>query len=146
MDTKPVIVGVDGSADSVQALQWAVEYARVYQASVQALTTFEVPKIYGPNAMVGWEDPAHLEEDSRNMLADTVREAVGEGAQVQQRVMRGHPAQVLTNASQDAQLLVVGSRGRGGFTGMLLGSVSQHVVTHAGCAVVVMPHQDPAQQ
>lgn len=146
MDAKPVIVGVDGSVDSVQALQWAVEYARAYQAPVQALTTFEVPKIYGPNAMVGWEDPARLEEDSRNMLADTVREAVGEGAQVQERVMRGHPAQVLTNASQDAQLLVVGSRGRGGFTGMLLGSVSQHVVTHAGCAVVVMPHQNLAQQ
>lgn len=146
MENKPVIVGVDGSPDAVRALQWAAEYARAFQAPLHALTTFEIPKIYGPYAMAGWEDPARLEEDSRNMLADTVREAVGADAHVEERVLRGHPAQVLVKASQDAQLLVVGSRGRGGFTGMLLGSVSQHAVTQARCPIVVMPHQDPAKQ
>lgn len=146
MENKPVIVGVDGSVDSVQALQWAAEYARAYQVPLQALTTFKVPNVYGPQAMAGWEDPTRLKEDSRNMLADTVREALGQDARVEEQVLRGHPAQVLVKASQDAQLLVVGSRGRGGFTGLLLGSVSQHVVTHARCTVVVMAHQDPAKQ
>lgn len=142
MENKPVIVGVDGSPDSVQALQWAAEYARAYQAPLQALTTFKAPNVYGPQGMAGWEDPARLEEDSRNMLAETVRETLGEDVHVEERVLPGQPAQVLVKASQDAQLLVVGSRGRDGFTGLLLGSVSQHTVTHARCPIVVMPHQD----
>ncbi len=146
MDAKPVIVGVDGSPDSVRALHWAAEYARAYQAPLQALTAFDVPSIWGPLAMAGWENPTLLEEDSRSMLADTVRNALGEHAQVEERVLQGYPAQALVTASRDAQLLVVGSRGRGGVTGMLLGSVSQHVVTHAQCPVTVLPHQDPAER
>ena len=145
MDDKPVIVGVDGSPDSLRALQWAAEYARVYEAPLQALTAFEVPAIYGPSAMAGWQDAQLLEKDSRSMLADAVREALGEGAQVEERVLRGHPAEALVKASPEAQLVVVGSRGRGGFTGMLLGSVSQHVVTHAHSPVLVMPHEDLAK-
>lgn len=145
MEIKPVIVGVDGSSDSVQALQWAAKYALAYQIPLQALTTFKVPAIYGPYAMAGWESPARLEKDSRNMLADTVRKAVDEDVHVEERVLQGHPAEVLVKASQAAQILVVGSRGRGGVTGMLLGSVSQHAVTHARCPIVVIPHQDPAK-
>lgn len=146
MENEAVIVGIDGSPDSVRALQWAAEYARVFEAPLQALTTFDVPVIYGPAAMAGWENPARLEEGARSTLSDIVREALGEEAQVEERVLRGHPAQVLVEASPDARLLVLGSRGHGGFAGMLLGSVSQHTVTHARCPVVVIPHQDPAKQ
>lgn len=146
MENKPVIVGIDGSSDSVHALRWAAEYARLFQAPLQALTTFDIPAIFGPSALAGWENPSRLEEGAHSMLADIVREALGEGAQVEERVLRGHPAQVLVEASPDAQLLVLGSRGHGGFAGMLLGSVSQHTVTHARCPVVVMPHRDPAKQ
>lgn len=146
MENKPVIVGVDGSSDSVRALQWAAEYARVFQAPLQALTTFEAPVIYGPYALAGWQDPTRLAEDSRGMLAETVRRALGEGAQVEERVLRGHPPEMLIEASRNAQLLVVGSRGHGGFTGMLLGSVSQQAVAHARCPIVVIPRQDQAEQ
>lgn len=146
MENKPVIVGIDGSPDSVRALRWAADFARELQAPLQALTTFEVPGIYGVQAMAGWEDPARLEEESRSMLAEIVREAMGEGAQVEERVVQGHPAKVLVEASPDAQLIVVGSRGRGGFAGMVLGSVSQHTVNHAQCPVVVVPHEGRGKQ
>lgn len=83
-----------------------------------------------------------VEGTARNVLADVVREALGEAARVEQRVMQGHPAQVIAEATERSQLVVVGSRGRGGFAGLMLGSVSRHVVVHAACPVVVMPHED----
>ena len=143
MSTMPVIVGVDGAEDSVRALQWAAEYAHTIEAPLHVLTAFEVPAVYGPYAMAAWQNPTTLKENARAMLADTVRSALGEGAQVEQHALRGHPAETLVTSSPRARLLVVGSRGRGGFTGMLLGSVSQHVVAHARCPVVVMPHNAP---
>ena len=78
-----------------------------------------------------------------NAATSTLEDAVrtvdpSDGNGVSQRVVRGHPAQVLLDAAEDAALLVVGSRGRGGFTGMLLGSVSQHVIARAACPVVVV--------
>jgi nucleotide-binding universal stress UspA family protein len=79
-------------------------------------------------------------QDSRTALADTIKEALdaGDAEKVQQHVVQGHPAQVLADAAADADLLVVGSRGHGGFAGMLLGSVSHHVIAHARCPVVVI--------
>jgi nucleotide-binding universal stress UspA family protein len=73
-------------------------------------------------------------------LDDTVTASLdpNEADRVQRSVLRGYPARVLLDAAADANLLVVGSRGRGGMAGMLLGSVSQHVVTHARCPVVVV--------
>lgn len=143
MDAKPVIVGVDGAQDSVRALRWAAEYARAHEAPLHALAVFDVPTVFGPYAMAGWENSTDLERNARSMLADTVRETLGEDAQVEEHVARGHPAAALVAASHDARLVVVGSRGRGGFAGLLLGSVSQHVVAHAQCPVVVMPHSAP---
>lgn len=143
MDTKPVIVGVDGSPDSVRALQWAAEYAGRYGAPLEAVIVFQVPVVWGgPYAMRGLPDSADLEKQARGVLADTVRTALGEDAQVTERVETGHTADALVTASRGAQLVVVGSRGHGGFTGLLLGSVSQYCVTHARCPVIVMPHED----
>lgn len=140
MEGTPIVVGIDGSADSVKALRWAAEHARAHTAPLVALAAFDVPRIYGPMAMTGWENPSAVKKAARSMLADTVEKALGEGATVEQRVQRGHPAEVLVVASKAAQHLVVGSRGHGGFAGMLLGSVSQHVIAHAQCPVTVMPH------
>ena len=141
MDAKPVIVGIDGSPDSVRALRWAAEYTRRFEAPLQGLITWQVPPVYG-DAYFGETDFAGLEEESAAVLRDTVREALGEGADITERVERGHPSDALVQASAEAQLVVVGSRGHGTFTGMLLGSVSLYLVTHARCPVIVMPHED----
>lgn len=143
MDAKPVIVGVDGSADSARALRWGAEYADRFGAPLEALTVFQVPVVWGgPYAMRGLPDSEDLERRAGEMLADTVREVLGEGANVHQQVETGHTAYALVTASRRAELVVVGSRGHGGFTGLLLGSVSQYCVTHARCPVIVMPHED----
>lgn len=143
MDARPVIVGVDGAQDSVRALEWAAEYARAFDAPLHVLAAYDVPTVLGPYAMAGWESPTKLEEAARSMLTDTVRDTLGENARVEEQVLRGHAAEALVKVSKGARLVVVGSRGRGGFTGMLLGSVSQHVVAHARCPVIVMPHNAP---
>ncbi len=141
MDVKPVIVGVDGSADSVRALQWAAEYARRFEAPLECVITWEMSTLYG-DTFFGAEDYRAVEEKSRAVLDEVVREALGDDAQVAKRAERGHPSEVLVRESKTAQLVVVGSRGRGSFTGMLLGSVSQHLVSHARCPVIIMEHED----
>lgn len=143
MSTKPVIVGIDGADDSVRALRWAAEHARAVGAPLQVLSAFEVPTQFGPYGMAGWENPTDLEKRAREVLSDTVQSTLGEDAQVIEHVVRRHPAQALVEMSDQAQLIVMGSRGRGGFAGLLLGSVSQYVVAHARCPVVVMPHNAP---
>lgn len=143
MITKPIIVGVDGADDSVRALRWAADHARTIDAPLHVLAAFEIPTQFGPYGMAGWENPTDLEKRARSVLSDTVRSTLGEDAQVVQHVVQGHPAQALVERSPEALLIVLGSRGRGGFAGLLLGSVSQHVVAHAKCPVVVMPHNAP---
>ena len=139
MDNKPVIVGVDGAEDSVRALRWAATHAGSVGAPLHAYGVFEVPAMHSPYGMAAWENPENLEKNMRTVLADTIAKALGEDAQVEQKVLQGHPAKVLVEHSGEAGLLVIGSRGRGAFAGMLLGSVSQYVVARAKCPVVVMP-------
>jgi nucleotide-binding universal stress UspA family protein len=134
-----IVVGVDGSSHSEQALRWAIGQARLTGQPVEAVISWSVPVDYGAGALgaltdVDWEGAA------TSTLMDTVAKAVdsSDAERVSQRVVMGHPAQVLLDAAADAALLVVGSRGRGGFKGMLLGSVSQHVVARAACPVVVI--------
>lgn len=141
MDAKPVVVGVDGGPDSLKALAWAADYASTVGAPVIAIAAVETPAVVGPYAMAGWVDPEVLEDRARTMLADSIRDTLGDEAQVEQTVIRGHPAEAIVTASQDARLVVVGSRGWGGFRGLLMGSVSQHVVSHAHSPVVVLPRQ-----
>lgn len=145
MDAKPVVVGVDGGPDSLKALAWAADYASTVGAPVIAIAAVETPAVVGPYAMAGWVDPEVLEDRARTMLADSVRDTLGDEAQVEQTVIRGHPAEAIVTASQDARLVVVGSRGWGGFRGLLMGSVSQHVVSHSHSPVVVLPrHSEDA--
>ncbi|MBC7297153.1 MAG: universal stress protein [Dietzia sp.] len=141
MDAQPVVVGVDGGPDSLKALAWAAEYANTVGAPLIALAAVETPAVVGPYAMAGWVDPSILEERARAMLADAVRDTLGDDARVDQAVLRGHPAEAIVAASRDARLVVVGSRGWGGFRGLLMGSVSQHVVAHSRSPVVVLPRQ-----
>jgi nucleotide-binding universal stress UspA family protein len=136
-----IVVGVDGSPASVDALRWAAQQAALTGASLETVTSWSYPTTYGfpVIANVDWEQGA------RAVLEQAITDALGEaGPPVRRRVVEGHPAQVLARAAEGADLLVVGSRGHGGFAGLLLGSVSEHVVAHAPCPVVVVRHCPPA--
>ncbi|MFD6313325.1 universal stress protein [Streptomyces nigra] len=137
-----VLVGVDGSDASREALRWAVRQARLTGGTVRVLGAWVVPQYHGA---LGWlppesTDEVALEERARDELTTAVEETVGPRPPVEVRteVRYGAPAGVLVDASRDATLLVVGSRGRGGFAGLLLGSVAQHCAQHAACPVVVV--------
>lgn len=137
-----IVVGVDGSPASLSALEWAVRQGALTGASVEAVTSWHVPVAAGGYPIVAstdWRDNAQAIQDV------AVKEVLGdEAAALVRRVAQGHPVDVLVHAAAGADLLVVGSRGHGGFAGMLLGSVSQHVVAHAPCAVVVVKAPLPA--
>ena len=138
--TGTIVVGVDGSPSSAQALRWAVSMARLTGQQVRAVSAWMPPTAYGWGPVI---DEVDWEENGRSVLAQAVKEALDapDAELVQQEIVRGHPAQVLIDAARDADLLVVGNRGHGGFTGMLLGSVSRHVSAHAHCPVLVV-HED----
>jgi nucleotide-binding universal stress UspA family protein len=134
-----LVVGVDGSACSRAALRWALCQARLVGAVVEAVTAWEYPVSY-------WLVPAAAdarfpEVHARQTLAESVDDVVadvGTAVRVEQRVVHGHPARVLLDAARYAELLVVGSRGRGGFAGTTLGSVSDRCTHLAPCPVVVV--------
>lgn len=132
-----IVIGVDGSPSSEQALRWAAQQAQLSGAELHAVTSWVPPTAYGwgPVAVdYDWADNA------RSILQRALEEVLDktDAARVRRHVVEGHPARALLDAAADADLLVVGSRGHGGFSGMLLGSVSQHVIAHAPCPVVVI--------
>jgi len=133
-----IVVGVDGSSASIDALRWAIRQASLTGGAVEAVIAWQYPMAYGgyPIATdVDW--PSNAGEVLDTALGQA---QVSEAAPVTRKVVEGHPAQVLVDAAADADLLVVGSRGHGGFAGMLLGSVSEHVAAHALCPVLVIRH------
>lgn len=142
MSDKPVVVGVDGSDDSKRALTWAVEFGRRFESPVEAVISWQTPVTFRYPGGLGSADDAGLNAEATSVLDDTVRSVLGENAQVTKRVERGHPASVLVDVSSSAEALVVGSRGRGAFLGMLIGSVSQFCAQRASCPVVVIREQD----
>ena len=133
-----IVVGIDGSAGSRAALAWAVEEARLRHATVEAVRAWSWPVPYVGPGMAGL-DPRLLEEGERAVLADAIGACDTAGVDVEQVLVEGPAAQRLLERAKGADLLVVGSRGRGGFAGLLLGSVSQQVVHHAEGPVVVIP-------
>jgi nucleotide-binding universal stress UspA family protein len=141
--SKLVVVGVDASPSSVLALKWAADYAATTGARLRAVLAWHYPAAAGP-APVGVA-PQVVSDQVRNDMVAALAAAVAEGApgmEVDQAVDYGHPVQVLVDESAKADLLVVGSRGHSAFTGMLVGSVSIHCVTHAHCPVVVIRGSD----
>ncbi|MGI8750841.1 MAG: universal stress protein [Acidimicrobiales bacterium] len=134
-----IVVGIDGSEASKDALQWASNQAELTGASLHAVMTWDVPMgSYGLAIPLPLD--LNLERDSRRVLDQTIAETLGENgtAKIWSTVVEGHPAVELLRAAEDAELLVVGSRGHGAFSGMLLGSVSEHCVAHSPCPVVVV--------
>jgi nucleotide-binding universal stress UspA family protein len=141
-----VVVGVDGSAESVRALRWAARYATATGARVRALLAWHYPTVAG-EAPVGVA-PEAIRAQTDAQMNETLDAAIAQAyegqdsAGAEKHTAYGHPAQVLIEASKEADLLVVGRHGRGAFVGMTLGSVSIHCVTGAFCPVVVVRHSN----
>lgn len=131
-----IVVGVDGSEHAKDALRWAAEEGRLRGWEVHALATWEFPHVLNPVTMMTIE-PDPFVADARHALDAAIAAIDTAGVDVTSEVVEGTAAQRLLEASRGADLLVVGSRGRGGFSGLLLGSVSQHVAAHATCPVLV---------
>jgi nucleotide-binding universal stress UspA family protein len=138
---KTVVVGVDGSPQSRKALTWAAAEAAEHGAELIVLNVWE-HTLLPPAGSVSV--PERLVPDSSQRTAEDllqeIKEELGENPPVvvQPRVKEGNPAKVLIEESADADLLVVGTRGHGGFRGLVLGSVSQHVAGYAQCSVTVV--------
>ena len=133
-----IVVGVDGSPSSLEALHWAVGHAALTGAGVRAVLAWEYPRLSGVDPLTAHVDwPAKAQQTLDAALEKTVDVYT---ADVSSAAVEGHPAQVLLDASVGAQLLVFGNSGHGAFSEMLPGSVREHVITHATCPVLVMSH------
>ncbi|MEI6621539.1 MAG: universal stress protein [Actinomycetes bacterium] len=148
-DMPTLVVGVDGSPSSAGALEWAAREAQLRGAKLHVVQVWEVPG-------AAWATPVgvvpytvatdeNVRTQTREDLAGMTREVLGPDPKIKIRitVAEGNPAKVLIDIAKrdDAELLVVGSRGRGGFKTLLLGSVSEQCVTHARCPVIVIRPQ-----
>jgi len=137
-DDRRIVVGVDGSPSSMTALRWAILQAELTECAVDAVTAWRLPSRYGFAAVT--DRATDFEGDASKVLADALNEvsSVEPDVIIRSSVVEGHPADVLVRAARGADMLVVGSRGHGGFTGALLGSVSHYCVHHAPCPVLVI--------
>jgi len=140
-----IVVGVDGSEGARVALRFALEEARMRGEKVRAVAAWHVPvAAYGGGAFVPPE-PGLVERlgpEARGAVERALSEAgdLAADVEVETVVTEGPPARILLDEARDATMLVVSSRGLGGFRGLLLGSVSQQCSHHAPCPVVIVPH------
>jgi nucleotide-binding universal stress UspA family protein len=139
-----IVVGVDGSDLSRSALRWAVDEAKVRRDRVVAVHAWEPPLVVAVDIPPDPDPPesvpeqvAHGQEGAEVFVERIAAEFRGEGVEIEPRAIEGEPAQVLIGLGDEADLLVVGSRGKGRLAGRLLGSISQEVAHHARCPVVI---------
>ena len=140
-----VVVGVDGSDEAKAALRFALEEASLRGATLRIVHVWTLPTApgaFGIAAPPSADYLEHLRAEAERVVDHVLSEVpAGDRPPIERRVVQGAPSPVLIEASQDADLLVVGSRGRGGFAGLLLGSVSQQCAHHATCPVVIVRGQ-----
>jgi nucleotide-binding universal stress UspA family protein len=152
-----IVVGVDGSEESQRALHWAAEMAGRLGSSLRVVYAFDVRSTWRDyplsDEMSSQQATALIErvrregaqarEHAEQMLASMLADAGVAGVETQMVVLNDHdPAEALVEQAMDAEMLVVGSRGRGGFKGLVMGSVSQQCLHHATCPVVVLRRVD----
>ena len=140
-----IIVGVDGSGHSRRALEWAMKEAAVRRVPLTVITVHEISVGYWGSGVVYPEDHAVAEHARRavQLEVEKVLDSLGESRpSVTVQALSGTPAHELLSAARDADMIVVGSRGTGGFARLLMGSVSTQVSHHAHCPVVVIPAED----
>lgn len=138
-----VVVGVDGSATARRALEWAAEEARLRHAVLEVVHAWNPPALAVPTMAL---DYGIFDEAAHAIVAEALEQVDTSGLPdpVLRVIKLGSGGRVLVEQADGAELVVVGSRGLGGFKGLLLGSVSHQVALHAACPVVVIPHDVPA--
>lgn len=138
-----IVVGIDGSGHSEHALEWAAREAGIRQVPLTVITVHPAVVSYWGTAITYPEDKAitvRIQDAAREMAGKVIGRLGGSAPpQVTINAVTGSPAEELLAAGKDADLLVVGSRGAGGFARLIMGSVSSQVVHHAHCPVVVIP-------
>ncbi len=138
-----IVVGVEGSGGARAALRWAIKEARHRNAFVDVVTAYSTTYVpASPDFNYVPLDPIDLEAEVKRMQDSIIDEVLAEvdagGVEIRRRMIRGRAADTLIAESDNAAMLVVGSRGRGGFRGLLLGSVSQQIAQHGSCPVVIV--------
>ena len=136
-----IVVGVDGSEPSKAAMKWALRQARLTGGRLSAVISWDASPIYGWEAAPSRKD---LNTNSAHVLGEVIAEVTGgsEDITIEREIANGHPAKALLNSAQGAEALVLGNRGRGGFSKALLGSVTAYITHHATCPVVVVRPED----
>jgi nucleotide-binding universal stress UspA family protein len=140
-----IVVGIDGSAQAERAVDWALEECRVHGEELVLVHVWQFPPVGlipspGDTPPDSFQDFTDLAGELLARVTDDVKRRASDVA-VTSRVVEGHPAAALVDASSGARLLVLGSRGLGGFKGMLMGSVSTACAQHARCPVVIVPDE-----
>jgi nucleotide-binding universal stress UspA family protein len=139
---KQIVVGIDGSKSSYEALHEAARLARLEGAKLRLVTAWHVPSVSqgGAFAFPLADMRGEYERDAQAIVDAGVAELrkAGNGVAVDEVVREGHAAKVLLDEAEDADLLVVGNRGHGGFAELLLGSVSHECARHASCPVLIV--------
>lgn len=137
-----IVVGVDGSEPAKRALRWAIEEARLRGAKLAAVTAWHVPGYsYGAPGFVpilATSVDVAIREAAEAIANEAVEQARAAGLDAEAIITNGQAADVLLESAERASLLVVGSRGHGGFAGLLLGSVGQQCAHHASCPVAII--------
>jgi nucleotide-binding universal stress UspA family protein len=141
-----IIVGVDGSGHSRRALEWAMHEAAIRHIPLTVLTVHEAIRGYYTGMAVYPDDPARTEDLRALAQAETDKVLAGlDGARpesVTVKAVHGYVVEELINAAKEADMLVVGSRGAGGFTRLMVGSVADQVAQHAHCPVLLVPPEN----
>jgi len=143
-----IVVGVDGSGHSQRALEWAMDEAAVRHVPLSVLTVHPAIKGYYGGMVTGPQD-VELTEKAQAAVREEADKALAQldgphPESVTVNAVHGFPVEELINASKEADMVVLGSRGVGGFTRLMLGSTAGQVVQHAHCPVVIIPPEDRA--
>lgn len=136
-----IVVGVDGSPTSRRALEWGLEEARLRRGSCVAVHAY-LDRAASANPF-GEPHSRQTEDAAHAILAEAAAFAQGSDVAFETKLVFGHPAEALLREAVGAELLIVGSRGRGAMVGTVLGSVSSTCVHHAPCPITIIPHADP---
>ena len=145
-----IIVGVDGSGHSQRALGWAMREAAIRRVPLTVITVSEAIRGYYSGMAIYPDDATRTEEARQLAQAETDKVLAGldepSPASVTVKAVHGFVIEEIINAGRDADMIVVGSRGAGGFTRLMMGSVASQVAQHAHCPVLIVPPENRSEQ